>query len=74
MICRLWSRRFACCCWTVFFLCSACSYASDTPIAYSPKARHYDAVAIEKKSFDRANFVQGLEFQENTLLVSSGLY
>lgn len=31
-------------------------------------------MAIEKKSFDRANFVQGLEFQENTLLVSSGLY
>ena len=74
MICRLWSKRFAYCYWTVFVLASGCSHASDTPVAYSPKARHYDAVAIEKKPFDRANFVQGLEFYGNTLLVSSGLY
>ena len=43
----------------------------------SPDARsvqHYDVRVIAKKSFDRDNFVQGLEFDGDRLLVSSGLY
>ena len=36
--------------------------------------QHYDARVVAKEPFDRDNFVQGLEFDGDRLLVSSGLY
>ena len=44
------------------------------PPATHLSPHYYRAVVQAKKPFDRSNFTQGLEFHDNRLLVSSGLY